>query len=102
MTQRIQRFLRWFPVAWAAGAYVTLLTLPVYSVLRDAETAAGAEFRHAGRATLAAVNGSGVYLLLAIPLVAAALPVLPWPARLQRSATIVGAAIVCAFVVLGM
>jgi len=81
---------------------VTLLTLPVYSVLRDAETAAGAEFRHAGRATLAAVNGSGVYLLLAIPLVAAALPVLPWPARLQRSATIVGAAIVCAFVVLGM
>ena len=74
MTQRIQRFLRWFPVAWAAGAYVTLLTLPVYGVVRDAQTAAGTEFRNAGRATLVEVNGPGVYLLLAIPLIAAVLP----------------------------
>jgi len=98
----MQQVLRWFPIAWAAGAYVTLPTLPIYGVVRDAQTAAGAEFRNAGRATLVAVNGPGVYLLLAIPLLAAALPVLPWPARLQRSAATAGVAIACAFVVLGM
>jgi hypothetical protein len=56
----------------------------------------------AGHATLAAVNGPRVYLLLAVPLLASALPALPWPARLLRPAAIAGAAIAAAFVVIGL
>src|SRR5688572_18752543 len=98
----MQRLLRWFPVAWAAGAYLVLLRLPMYGWARSTQTVGGAEIRSAGRATLAAVNGRVVYLTLAIPVLAAALAALPWPARLRRRAAICGAVIASAFVLLGL
>ena len=98
----MQRILRWFPVAWAAGVYLVLLGLPVYSQVSDTMSTDGSAVRTAGRATLAAVNGPAIYLTLAVPLLASALAVLPWPATLRRPADIVGAAIATGFVVLGM
>ncbi len=92
---------RWFPLAWAVAACVLLLAIPLYGSARETQTADGGSVLTAGRATLAAVNGSWVYLLLAIPVIAAALPTLPWPARFQRLATLAGAAIASAFVVVG-
>jgi len=62
----------------------------------------GSEIRTGGHATLGAVNGAGVYLTIAVPVLASALAVLPWPAGLRRPADIVGATIATAFVVLGM
>lgn len=55
-----------------------------------------------GRATLAAVNGPRVYLILALPVVAAALAALPWPARFRQPPAVTGAVITGAFVALGM
>ena len=94
--------LRWFPLAWAAGAYLVLLWLPAYGWERVTQTAGGAELRTAGRATLAAVNGPRVYLTLAVPLVAAAVAALPWPVRFRQPAAVAGAVIIGAFAVLGM
>ena len=48
------------------------------------------------------MNGSRLYVTLAIPVVAAALAALPWPAGLRRPAAIGGAVVASAFVVLGM
>ena len=62
----------------------------------------GSEIRTAGHATLVAVNGPRVYLILAVPVLASALVALPWPADLRRPIAVVGAAITTAFVVLGM
>ena len=98
----MQRGLRWFAVAWALGAYGVLLSLPMYGWARSTQTVGGAETRSAGRATLASVNGPEVYLTLAIPVVAAALVALPWPAELRRPVAIGGAVIATAFVILGM
>ena len=98
----MQRQLRWFPVAWASGVYLTLLVLPVYRWVSSSQTSGGAEIRTAGRATLAEANGPWVYVMLAIPVVAAALAALPLPAEYRRPAAIVGASIASAFVVLGM
>jgi len=93
--------LTWI-VDWAAGAYLVMLWLPAYGWERDTQTAGGAEIRAAGRATLAAVNGPRVYLILAVPVVAAALAALPWPARFRQPAAGPPAVIVAAFVMLGM
>ena len=97
----MRRLLRWFPVAWAAGAYLVMLWLPAYGWEQDTQTAGGAEIRTAGRATLAAVNGPRVYLILAVPVLAAALAALPWPARFRQPAAVAGAVIVGAFAMLG-
>lgn len=98
----MQRLLRWFPVAWAVGAYMVLLWLPAYSQVTNTISTDGSQIRTAGRATLVAVNGSRVYLILAVPVLAAALVALPWPANLRRPIAVVCAAIATAFVVLGM
>ena len=99
----MQRHLRFFAVAWAVGAYAVLLWLPVYSSERTTlDISGGPEIHSAGSATLAAVNGPWVYLTLAIPVLAAALAALPWPAGFRRPAAIGGAVIASVFVVLGM
>lgn len=98
----MRRLLPWFPVAWAAGVYVVMLWVPTYSWERSTQTAGGAEIRTAGRATFAAVNGPRVYLILAVPVVAAALAALPWPARFRQPAAVAGTVIVGAFAMLGM
>ena len=98
----MQRILRWFAVAWAFGAYVVLLWLPMSGWAQSTQTIGGPEIRTAGRATLAASNGPEVYLTLAIPVLAASLGALPWPAEFRRPAAIAGAVIASAFVVLGM
>ena len=98
----MRRLLRWFPVAWAIGAYLLLVGLPTYSQVSDTMSTDGSEIHTAGRATLVAVNGPRVYSILAIPVLAAALVVLPWPGKLRRPIAVVGAVIATAFVVLGM
>ena len=98
----MRQLLRWFPLAWAAGAYLVLLWLPAYRWERVTQTAGGAEIREAGRATLVAGNGPRVYLILAVPVVAAALAALPWPAQFRQPAAVAGAVVVGAFVMLGM
>ena len=96
------RISRWFPLAWAVVAYGVLVAVPVHSGRYDSHTSGGAEVHAVTRATLAAINGQRVYLLLMIPVVAAALPALPWPPTLRRPAAIAGATIVTAFIVYGM
>ena len=98
----MQRLLRWFPLAWAAGAYLVLLWLPTYSWVSDTMSTDASEVRTAGRATLVAVNGPRVYLILAVPVLASALAALPWPPKVRRPAAIAGAVTAGAFVVLGM
>ena len=98
----MRRLLRWFPVVWAAGVYVVMLWLPAYSWEGDTLTAGGAEVRSSGHATLAAVNGPRLYLILAVPVVAAALAALPWPARFRQPAAVAATVIVGAVVLLGM
>jgi hypothetical protein len=96
------RLLRWFPVAWAAGVYVVLLRLPVYTQMSDTMDANGSETLSTSHATLAAVNGPRVYLLLAVPVLASALAALPWPPKLRQPADIIGTVIASAFVVLSL
>ena len=98
----MQRLLRWFPVAWAAGAYLVLLWVPTYTWVSDTMSTDGSEMRNAGRATLVAVNGPRIYLILAVPVLASALAALPWPPKVRRPAAIAGAVIAGVFVVLGM
>jgi hypothetical protein len=94
--------LRWFPLAWAAAVYGVLLWIPTYSSERVSQTSGGVAVRTTGHATLAAVNGAKVYLILAVPVIAAALGALAWPVRLRRPAAIAGAVIASGFVILGM
>jgi hypothetical protein len=98
----MRRYLRWFPLAWASGASLVLLWIPMYSEISDTISTGEAGVHTFGHATLGAVSGPRVYLILAIPIVAAALAALPWPATLRRPATITGAVISAAFVLLGM
>ncbi len=65
---------------------------------RHTEAAGSAEIRTAGRATLVAVNGPRVSLILAVPVLAAALASLPWPARFRQPSAVAGAVIVGGFV----
>jgi hypothetical protein len=44
----------------------------------------------------------GAYLILAVPVAAALLTLLPWPPRLQRLSTLLGALLAGAFVLLGL
>jgi hypothetical protein len=97
----MQRLVRWFPVVWAAGTYLVLVWLPAYGWERSTQTSGGAEIRTTGRATLAAVNGPKVYVILAVPVIVAALAALPWPARVRQPAAVAGALVTGAFVVLG-
>ena len=98
----MRRLLRWFPLAWSAGVYFVLLWLPTYGWERSTPVAGGAEVRTTGRTTLTAVNGPRVYLILAIPVVAAALAALSWPARFRQPAAIAAAVVTGAFAALGM
>jgi hypothetical protein len=98
----LQRFLRWFPVAWAAGAYVVLLRLPAYATATNTTTAGGPEVRTTGHATLVEANGPRVYLILAVPVLVSLLAALPWPAGLRRPVVVGAALLSSAFVVLGM
>jgi hypothetical protein len=79
-----------------------MLWLPTYSWEGDTMTSGGTEVRTSGHATLAAVNGSRVYLILAFPVVVAGLAALPWPARFRQPVAVAGAVIVGGFVVLGI
>jgi hypothetical protein len=98
----MQRGLRWFALVWAGGAYLALLRLPLYGQMSESITSDGSRRLSTGSATLAAVNGPSVYLILAVPVFAAALSVLPWPSRLRRAADVTAATIATAFVVLGL
>jgi hypothetical protein len=81
---------------------LVLFWIPTYSQVSDTMSTDGAEVRTVGRATLTAVNGPRVYLILAVPVLAATLAALPWPAKLRRPAAIGGAVMSGAFVLLGM
>jgi hypothetical protein len=94
--------LRWFALVWASAGYVALLWLPAYSQARDTISPAGVHTITRGRTTLGAVNGPKVYRILAVPVIAALLPVLPWPRRFRRGSLIVGAVLETAFVALGL
>ena len=98
----MRTFLRWFAVIWAGGVYLFLLAVPMYSQMSNTVTADGASTMTSGRATLVAVNGSRMYLVLAAPLFAALLTLLPWPHNLRKMADIVGALLSATFVFLGM
>ena len=97
----MQRLARWFALIWAAAVYLVLLWLPVYGGITETIASDGSRTITSGRATLAAVNGSRIYLILAVPLVASALAVMPWRGRSRRVADVTGAAISAAFVLLG-
>src|SRR5687767_2297641 len=97
----MQPLLRWFALIWASGVYLVLLWLPVYAGTSETIASDGSRAITSGRATLAAINGPRIYLILAVPLVAAALAVVPWRGRSRRLADVTGAAIATAFVVLG-
>ena len=97
----MQRLLRWFALIWASGVYLVLLWLPVYGGMSETIASDGSRTITSGRTTLAAVNGSQIYLSLAVPLVAAVLAMLPWRGRSRRIADVTGAAIATVFVVLG-
>jgi hypothetical protein len=98
----MRTFLRWFAVIWAGGVYLFLLVVPMYSQVSNTVTADGSSTMISGRATLVSVNGSRVYLVLAVPLLAALLTLLPWPDTLRKVADVAGAVVATAFVVLGM
>jgi hypothetical protein len=90
------RIARWFAAGWAIAVFVGLLALPLYSV---ATTTSGTERR--GSASLVSVNGPRVLFLVAVPVLASLLAVIPVPRRAQRPFTIAAAAITCAFALLG-
>src|SRR6266571_5160219 len=100
MRQNTPALLRWFAVLWAGGAYLALLRLPMYGELRETVRSDGTRTVRTGHATLPAVNGPRIYLIILIPVLAALLTVLPWPARFRRGVDLVGGAIASAFVIL--
>jgi hypothetical protein len=89
------RIARWFAAGWAIAVFVGLLALPLYSV---ATTTSGTELR--GSASLVSVNGPRVLFLVAVPVLASLLAVIPVP-RAQRPFTIAAAAITCVVALLG-
>jgi hypothetical protein len=97
----MQRLLRWFALIWAGGVYLVLLRLPMYGGMSQTIASDGSRTITSGGATLAAVNGPRIYLILAVPLVAAALAVVPWRGGSRRIADVTGAAVSTAFVILG-
>jgi hypothetical protein len=98
MTMQISRAAQWFALGWAALAYVILLRLPLYSTKTTRLDGGGVM---AGQASLPEVNGPGVYVTLAIPLLTALLAVVAWRTRFRRSATLLAAVIATIFAVLG-
>ena len=97
-----ERVLRWFALAWAGAAYVALLWLPTYGEIRETISPTGVHTVSRGSATLLAVNGPRVYGILAVPVLAALLSILPWPGRIRRASVITAAVLASAFVALGM
>jgi len=98
----VQRFARWFALAWAVGAWLLVPRLPGYSGIRTTTAADGMRATTAARATFAEVNGPEIYLTLAVPVLAALLALLPWPQRLRRAAQVAAAAVAVAYVLLGL
>ena len=97
-----ERFLRWFAIVWAIGAYVVLLWVPIYGGMRETSSSDGVHTVTRSSATLVAVNGARVYWILAVPVMAAVLTNFSWPRRMHRAAIVVGAVLASAFVVLGL
>jgi hypothetical protein len=81
---------------------LTLLGLPVYGQQRETVGSDGTRMFTTSNATLAAVNGPHVYVIVGVPLLAALLTVLPWPAKFRRPADLIGAGIISAFVIVGL
>ena len=98
----MRKALRWFALAWAGAVYIALLWLPLYRQVSETKTSDGSSTRTTGTATLAAVNGPRTYLLLAVPVLAAVVAVLPWRGRGRRAADLTAAAFAVAFVLLGL
>jgi hypothetical protein len=98
----MQRFLRWFAFVWSVVVYVALLGISVYSQVSDTLSTDGSHVRTIGRETLASVNGAAVYMTIAVPVIAAALVILPLSGRSRRAADIASVLIVAGFVLLGM
>ena len=97
MTHRGRHY--WLVLYWAGFA---LLALPTYGEIRETRSSTGPRSVNTGHATLLDVNGPRVYLILAVPVAAALLTLLPWPPRLQRLSTLLGALLAGAFVLLGL
>jgi len=97
-----QKAIRWFALVWASAVYGALLALPIYDEIRETRSSTGLRSVHTGHTTLLDVNGPRVYLILAVPVAAALLTLLPWPPRLQRLSTLLGALLASAFVLLGL
>jgi hypothetical protein len=97
----MQRLLRWFALTWAGGVYLVLLRLPMYAGMSQTIASDGSRTITSGGATLAAVNGSRIYVILGVPLVAAVLAVLPWRGRSRRIVDVTAAAVSTVFVILG-
>jgi hypothetical protein len=93
----VARIARWFAAGWAIAAFIALLVLPVYSSITT--TMNGTAVR--GSATLLSVNGPRVLFVLAVPVLASLLAIIPAPSRVQRVLAIAAAAIASGFVLLG-
>ena len=93
---------RWFGFLWAVGISMLLLWLPMYGSASSTLTAEGPVIRETGSATLVEVNGSRIYGVLSVPVLAAALALIPMPSRLRRPVDIAAVVIAIAFVIVGM
>ena len=97
----LQKRMQWIAAIWAAGAYVVLLLVPAYRYVSDTAGTDGSRTVESGSRTLAEVVGPRIYIVLAIPLLAALLTVFPWPFGFRRIADRIGATIAAVFAVLG-
>ena len=107
-----------FALIWAAAVYVWLLTVPTYPSFGTAREPLGrvgdsvppvmpphverAERVERVERTMVEVNGQRMYLVLAVPLLAAALSLLPGRRPFTRAARVGGAIIALSFCLLGM
>ena len=95
--QSVNRIARWSALLLALAAYVYLIAAPLYTT--GASTSSGPP--SLGSATLLDVNGLKVLAILAVPVLAAALPFLPLVHRARKIATVTAATIAALFVLLG-
>jgi hypothetical protein len=94
---------RWWQLAataLAVVAVVVLLVVPLYSSDSATVSSDGTAVTDSAQQTLIAVNGAGVVVALLVPLLLAALP-LPWRGQAWQVTSIVSAAALLVFCVLG-
>ena len=97
----MRSLLRWLAFVASLGAVAVLLVLPLYSGATERQSVGGPATRSVQSSTLVGVNGFGALLILAIPVLAAASTLVPWPARIRRSLDVSSALVATAFAVLG-